>query len=182
MAHNLCIRVIDLQSAEESNHRGTLCGCTSISIIAFLVQAALITNANGVGVIMEGMHADLFLWAGLIDLAIAFNVIVIANAFVVETGVVISTELVNSVALVAARSTAVNDDHGYLSRHNGYGLEQLWGAALHREGTGYSCYYGCKEFYNLKDFVPIYFYHKIVILKLIIAKEALMSELAFIAV
>ena len=37
-------------------------------------------------------------------------------------------------------------------------------AALHGKGTGHGGYDGCKEFYDLKYFVPIYFYHKIVFL------------------
>jgi hypothetical protein len=146
MAYNLCIWVIDLQGAEEGNHRGTLCGCTSIGIIAFLVQAALITNANGVGIVVESVHADLFLWAGLMDLAIALNIVMIANAFVVETGVVIITELVNSVALVAARSRAMANNKIYLTGHSARFLENLWCAALYGEGACHGGSDGCHKF------------------------------------
>ena len=38
-------------------------------------------------------------------------------------------------------------------------------AALHGKGTGHGGYDGCKEFYDIKYFVPIYFYHKIVFFK-----------------
>ena len=39
-------------------------------------------------------------------------------------------------------------------------------AALHGKGTGHGGYDGCKEFYDLKYFVPIYFYHKIILFKM----------------
>jgi hypothetical protein len=146
MSYNLCIWVIDLQGAEEGNHRGTLCGCTSVGIIAFFVQTTLITNANGVGIVMECVHADLFLWTGLMDLAIALNVVMIANAFVMESGVVIITELVNGVALVAARRRAMANDKIYLTGHSARFLEDLWCATLYGKGACHGSSDGCHKF------------------------------------
>ena len=56
---------------------------------------------------MAGMHANLFFVAGLIDLAITFNVVVVANALVVEPGVMTGTEHIERETLVAAGSTAM---------------------------------------------------------------------------
>jgi hypothetical protein len=131
MSYNLRIWVIDLQGSEEGNHSGTLRGCTSIGIIAFFVQATLITDANGVGIVVEGMHTDFFLWAGLIDLTIALNVIVVADAFAVESGIVTATEHLNGKPLVAARSRTVNDDKGNLSCHSLFILYTLARSALY---------------------------------------------------
>lgn len=63
--------------------------------MAFLVEASLVTNADGMGIVMTGMHADFILITGLEYLSILLDVIVIADAFAMETGVVTGLEHFN---------------------------------------------------------------------------------------
>lgn len=77
---------------------------------AFLIEASLVTNADGVGIVVTGMDADLVFIAGLEDLTILFDVIVVADAFAVETGIVTGFEHFDSETLVAAGRRTVNDD------------------------------------------------------------------------
>ena len=63
---------------------------------------------------MAGMHANLFFIAGLIDLAIPFNIVVITNSLVVEPGVMTGTEHIERETLVAAGSTAM--DHNKINK------------------------------------------------------------------
>ena len=81
VAHNLSIGVIDHQTAKQGNEGGTLC--------------------RSAGIVMTGMHANLILGAGLIEMTVALYVVVVTDAFAVETGIVIVTEHIDGVALVA---------------------------------------------------------------------------------
>lgn len=101
VAHNLSIGVIDHQTAKQGNEGGTLCRSAGIGIMSFLVQASFIADADGMGIVMTGMHANLILGAGLIEMTVALYVVVVTDAFAVETGIVIVTEHIDGVALVA---------------------------------------------------------------------------------
>ena len=83
--------------------RSPCVGCT-----AFLIEASLVTDTDAVGIVVTGMHADLILIAGLEDLTILFDVIVVADAFAVETGIVAGFEHFDSETLVAAGRRTVN--------------------------------------------------------------------------
>ena len=107
------IRIVDLQTAEQGNEGGTLGRSTGVGITAFLVQPSFIADADGMGIIMAGMHANLIFRAGLIDLTIALNIVMVTDAFAVETGIVIVTEHIDGVALVATGRRAVNDNEIY---------------------------------------------------------------------
>lgn len=69
------------------------------------------------GIVMAGMHTHLFLIAGLIELSITLNIVVIAYAFAVETGVMTGAEHIDSEALVATARRAMNHDKRYFSGH-----------------------------------------------------------------
>ena len=124
VAHNLSIRIILLQGAEQGDEGSTLGWCPGIVSSTFLIQPALITDADGVGIVMAGMHADLFLITGLIELAIALDVVVIAYALVVEPGVVAGPEHIHGEPLIAAGRTAVNDNKVNIS-HGFYGMKEF---------------------------------------------------------
>ena len=100
VAHDLGIGVVDLQGAEQGDEGGSLGRRPGVGGAAFLIEASLVTDADGVGIVMAGMHADLVLITGLEDLTILFDVIVVADAFAVETGVVAGFEHFDSETLV----------------------------------------------------------------------------------
>ena len=81
-----------------------------VGSLALFIEASLVTNADGVGIVVTGMHADLVFIAGLEDLTILFDVIVVADAFAVETGIVTGLEHFDSETLVAAGRRTVNND------------------------------------------------------------------------
>ena len=108
VAHDIGIGVVDLQGAEQGDEGCSLGWRAGVGSAAFLIEATLVTNADGVGIVVTGMHADLVLIAGLEDLTILFNVIVVADAFAVEAGVVTGFEHFDSETLVAAGRRTVN--------------------------------------------------------------------------
>ena len=110
MAHDGSIGIVFLEGTEEGDEGRTLLGGAGVGGSAFLVQASFIADADGMGIVVSGMHANLFLFAGLIDLSVFLDVVVIADALVMETGVMAVTQPIDGETLVAARGTAVNDD------------------------------------------------------------------------
>ena len=110
VAHDTGIRVVDHQTAEQGNECGTLGWSAGVGITAFLIQSAFITDADGVAIVMSGMHADLFFVASLVELTITLNVIMVAYALAVKTGIMTGTEIIDREALVATGRRAVNDD------------------------------------------------------------------------
>lgn len=65
------------------------------------------------GIVVAGMHANFVFVAGGVELSVAFNVIVIANALVVESGVVAALEVLDGKSSVAASGTAMDDNKVY---------------------------------------------------------------------
>jgi len=100
VAKDLGIGVVDLEGAEQGDEGCTLGWGACVGWIAFLVQAAFVTNADGVGVVVAGVHTDLVFRASQMDLAVFLNEVVVANAFSVETGVVTGAEHTNGKPLI----------------------------------------------------------------------------------
>ena len=78
--------------------------------MSMLVESSLVANADGVGIVVEGVHAYFLLRSCLVELAITGDVVVVADALAMELLVVTLTEPVDRELLVAAGSTAVDDD------------------------------------------------------------------------
>ena len=110
VTHDLGIGVIFLECAEEGNQRCTLFWGAGIFIHAIFVQAAFITDANRMGVVMAGMHTDLLFITRLIDLTVLLNVVVVGDPFPVETGIVTLLKHSDGEALVAAGGRTMDDD------------------------------------------------------------------------
>lgn len=113
MAHDFCVRVIGFQGAEQGDESCTLGWRAGVFRTPFLIQASFIADTDGVGVVMPGMHTDFFLVTGLIELAVALDVVVIADTFVVEAGIVAGAKHVDREALVAAGRRTMNNNKGY---------------------------------------------------------------------
>jgi len=110
VAHDLGVGVVDLQGAEQGDEGSALGWGTGVGGTAFLVEASFIADADGVGVVVAGVHADLVLVAGLEDLTVFFDEVMVADAFAVEAGIVAGFEHFNSETLVAAGCRTVKDD------------------------------------------------------------------------
>ena len=110
VAHDLGIGVVFLECAEEGDQRCALFRGAGIFILAFLVQASFVADANRMGVVMAGVHADLLFITRLIDLAILLNVVMVGNPFPVEAGIVTLLEHSDGEALVAAGGRTMDDD------------------------------------------------------------------------
>ena len=110
VAHDGCAGVAGLQVAEQGDEGGTLGRGAGVGFAAFLVEAAFVADTDGVGIVVTGMDAYLAFIAGLVEGAVAFDVVVIAYALVVEAGVVTFPESLYGEALVAAGGRAVDDD------------------------------------------------------------------------
>ena len=110
MTHDGGIGVVFLKGTEEGDEGRTLLGGAGVGGSAFLVQASFIADADGMGIVVSGMHASLFFFACLVDLSVFLDVVVIADALVMEAGVMTVTKHVDGKTLVAARSTAMTDD------------------------------------------------------------------------
>ena len=126
VAHDLGIGVIDLQRAKQGDEGSSLFWGTRIGSVAFLIKPTFIADTDGMGVVVPGMHADFCFVTGLIELAIAFNVVVIADAFAMETGVMAVAKHVDREALVAAGRRAMNYNqiyctHFFFMSHRNHG-------------------------------------------------------------
>ena len=110
MPHDLGIRVVFLEGAEEGNQCCTLFRGAGIFIHTIFVQAAFITDANRMGIVMTGVHADLLFITRLIDLTVLLNVVVVSDPFPVETGIVTLLKHSDGEALVAAGGRTMDDD------------------------------------------------------------------------
>ena len=62
------------------------------------------------GIIAAGMHADFGFTAGLVDLAITGDVVVIADALAVKLGIMTRPEVFDGETLIATCCGAMNDD------------------------------------------------------------------------
>ena len=117
VAHDLGIGVIGLQGTEQGDEGCALGWGAGVGSLTFLVEASFVADADAVGIVMTGMHADLVFIAGLEDLTVLLNVVVVADAFAVETGVVAGLEHLDGEALVAAGRRTVNDNQIDFSTH-----------------------------------------------------------------
>ena len=117
VTHDLGIGVVDLQGAEQGDEGSALGWGAGVGGAAFLVQASFVADADGVGVVVAGVHADLVFVAGLEDLTVFFDEVVVADAFAVEAGVVAGFEHFNSETLVAAGCRTVKDNKVYFAGH-----------------------------------------------------------------
>ena len=73
MAHDLGIGIIRLQGSKQGDEGSTLGRCPGVGSTAFLIQTSFIADADGMGIVMAGMYADLFFITGLIDLAVLMH-------------------------------------------------------------------------------------------------------------
>ena len=64
------------------------------------------------GIVAAGMHADLCFTAGLIELAITGDVVVVADALAMKLGVMTRPEVFDGETLVATCCGAMDDDEG----------------------------------------------------------------------
>ncbi len=114
MAEDLCIGVVDLQRSEQSDKGSTLGRRTSIGGTAFLVEASLVTDTDGVGIIMPGVGPDHLLRTPLMELAVTGDVVVVAAALP-AAGLMHLVEHLKGEVLVRAGGRAVNDNQIYSS-------------------------------------------------------------------
>ena len=111
------IGVVNFQRLQQGMQGCLLLPGASVGVTAFRGQAAFVANADGVLVIVPGMGTDKILMPGLVQLTIAFDVVVITYALAVESGVVAGPEHINSKPLIAACGTAMDNDKIDLSGH-----------------------------------------------------------------
>ena len=102
--------IVHLQRSEQGYQGGALLRGTGVGFMSMLVESSLVANADGVGIVVEGVHAYFLLRSCLVELAITGDVVVVADALAMELLVVTLTEPVDRELLVAAGSTAVDDD------------------------------------------------------------------------
>ena len=80
MAHDFGIGVVDLQRAEQGDECCTLSRGTGIGRATTVIETALVTDTNGVGIVMPGMGSDHLFGAADVELAITGDVVVVATA------------------------------------------------------------------------------------------------------
>jgi hypothetical protein len=107
VAHDLGIRVIDLQRAEQGDERYTLGRGTGIGRTTTVIETSLVADPNGMGIVMPGMSADHLFGAADVELAITGDVVVVATA-VPAFGTVHVVEHLEGEVLVRTRGCTVN--------------------------------------------------------------------------
>ena len=102
------IRIVRLQRAEQGIQRRLLLAGTGVGVIAVLVKAALIADADAVLVVVAGMATDELFVPRLVQLTVAGDVVVIAGE--PEAGIVTGNEVLDGEPTVSASGAAVDDD------------------------------------------------------------------------
>ena len=121
VAYDLGIGIVDGQVLQKA-YQGSLLGWgAGVGRIAVLVQAALIADADAVGIVMLGMGAHLILWAAWIDDAILRDVEVIADALETTSFVACLQGLYGEVLRYFCGRTVDDDQidftHGFLMNY-----------------------------------------------------------------
>ena len=127
---NLCIRIVLFQRDEQRVEGEFLGRCAGVGGAAFLIETALVADADGVGIIMPGVGADHLFRTTEVQLSVAGDVVVVAAALP-ATCLVHLVEPFQRNMLVRSRCRAVNDNQ-IDSSHGRQDLEAH--AALHEEG------------------------------------------------
>ena len=114
VADDFGIGVIEFQRAEQGDEGCTLGRGTGVGSTTTVIETALVTDADRVGVVMPGVSADHLFRAALMELAITGNVVVVAAAFP-AFGLVHLVEHPQCQVLVRAARRAVNYNKIYSS-------------------------------------------------------------------
>ena len=81
VADDLGVGIVLLQREEQREESFFLGRGAGVGGAAFLVETALVADADGVGVVVAGMGADHLFWTAKVELAVAGDVVVVAAAF-----------------------------------------------------------------------------------------------------
>ena len=99
---------------EEILHRANLSGGAGVGWMAVGIEAALIANADAVGIVMSGMGADFVLGTARVEVAILRDVIVVTDG-TEATSLVAGFEVFYREVLRNLGGRTVNDDEIDLS-------------------------------------------------------------------
>ena len=114
MSDNLSIRIVLFQRDKQRVKSELLGWGAGVVGAAFLVEATLVADADGVGIIMRGVSADHLLGTTEVQLSVAGDVVVVAAALPAACLVHLVEHLQRQVLVRAARR-AVNDNQIYSS-------------------------------------------------------------------
>ena len=109
VADDLGIGIVLLQRTEQRVEGELLSRCTGVSGAALLIEATLVADADGVGVVVAGVCADHLLGTAEVQLSVAGDVVVVAAALP-AFGFVHLVEPFQRNMLVRPRGRAVNND------------------------------------------------------------------------
>lgn len=97
MTEYLGLRVVGLQTAQQVIHRSLLGWGTGVGGMALFVESSLVADADGVGIVVAGVGTGLFFGTTEVELSIAGDVEVVADAVEATTAVagfqVVDTEM-----------------------------------------------------------------------------------------
>ena len=108
VAEDHSIRVVCLQRLQQGVESGFLLRGARVGRNAIRGKTTLVAHADRMLVVVPGMCSGQVLMTGLVHVAVAGDIIVVAGE--PETGVVAGDEVLNGEPAVAARGAAVNDD------------------------------------------------------------------------
>jgi len=114
MADDLGIGIVLLQGAEQREEGLLLGRGAGVGGAAFLVETALVTDADGVGIVVAGVGADHLFGTAEVQLSVAGDVVVIAAALPAAL-LVHLVEHPQRQVLVRSARRAVNDNQIYFS-------------------------------------------------------------------
>ena len=109
VADDLGIGVVELQRGEQRLEGQLLGRGTGVGGTALLVEAALVADADGVGVVVAGVGTDHLFGTAEVQLAVAGDVVVVAAALP-ATGFVHLVEQLHGNVLVGPRGRTVQND------------------------------------------------------------------------
>ena len=122
VAYNLGVGIVAAEILEEEPQGGNLLGGTGVGGLAFLIQASLVADSQGVLVVVAHVGSGKLLATALVDGALAVDVPVVANLGK-TSGLVPAVNVIDGDSLRESRGGAVYDDvqhvfHGKSLFHN----------------------------------------------------------------
>ena len=122
MAYNLGVGIVTAEVLEEEPQGGNLLGSAGVGRFAFLIQASLVADAQGVLVVVAHVGSGQFLATALVDGALTVDVPVVANLGKTSR-LVPAVDVIDGDSLRESRGGAVYDDvqhvlHGKSLFHN----------------------------------------------------------------
>ena len=115
MPHYQCLGIITSKGGDQGVKGGALCGGARIGRMPAGIKAALVTDTDGMSVVVLTVCSHLFFGPSLMDPAIPCDIVVITDIFEVPVHDLVSAAVFETITMIFTGGRTVDDDECYLS-------------------------------------------------------------------